>query len=178
VAAAAAAIFVGAIRGGGDETTTARAGDSLEAAPEASLIESNHNYTGDELAALAGQYVSSSAALSGGATSNEGGSPPVPAATAPPETAFPAPASPAPNRSPTRTLPGGATDQDPRACIDLGSGVTADLQLLYLEAARYEGQDAYIGIFGTQNSSGNPVALVVAVTRTDCSPLYFGRQTG
>ena len=56
--------------------------------------------------------------------------------------------------------------------------MTSDLPLLYLEAARYEGQDAYIAVYQTESSSGEPAVLVVAVGRSDCLPLYFGRQTG
>jgi hypothetical protein len=171
VAAAAAAIFVGALRGGGDDTANVRAGDAEAASPQASLVESNHDYTADELAALATEFVSSSAALSGGAA-------PTDAATASRNPAtLPAATSPVPAPANPSASPGDAL-QAPRACIDQGSGVTAGLPALHLEAALYEGQEAYIGVFQTRSSSGEPAVLVVAVSRFTCLPLYFGRQTG
>ena len=174
VAAAAAAIFVGALRGGGGTVHDTRAADSVAgAAPRASLIESDHDYTADELAALATQFATRAPVEFGPASPTNA----APAATPPPApnpTAVTGGAQ-APHASSTAAQ---EVASDPRSCVDQGSGVTSDLPLLYLEAARYEGKDAYIAIYQTQSSSGEPAVLVVAVGRSDCLPLYFGRQAG
>ena len=143
------------------------------AAPRASLIESDHDYTADELAALATQYATRAPVEFGPASPTNA----APAATPPPApnpTAVTGGAQ-APHASSTAAQ---EVASDPRSCVDQGSGVTTDLPLLYLEAARYEGKDAYIAIYQTQSSSGEPAVLVVAVGRSDCLPLYFGRQAG
>jgi len=174
VAAAAAAIFVGAVRGGGGTGAETAANDSVAGgpAPRASLIESEHDYSSDELAALATQFVSRATAEPGSTVVTN----PAEAAPTPPPSPVPPGTTAVPGA--LHTSPSAQLTSDPRSCVDQGSGVTSDLPLLYLEAARYEGKDAYIAVYQTQSSSGKPAVLVVAVGRSDCLPLYFGRQTG
>jgi hypothetical protein len=66
----------------------------------------------------------------------------------------------------------GAPPSSPSAC--LAAGGAPSTQTVYLEEATVLGQPAYIGGYLEAGPNGTAAFALVAVSRSDCTPLYFG----
>jgi len=132
------------------------AGPAATSAPEQAVVQQGGDHTADSLAALARSLAAEARAAEDSDTGTvlRGDEAGAPAATR------------------------AAAAEEIVDCVQRGAGLGPGVQPSYLEEATFQGAPAYIGAFLVPGAGDSPGHLeLVAVSRGECQPLYFARET-